>query len=268
MKILRSRRANFLALALLTAGAVSAQSQVTLLHTPAPGGTVITPSVTGDEGVWISYSIEAQDRDTDQVGTNFTEKGDPYVALYKGYAGAPPSSTREPIWAQSGYNATAGTRRITLTVKLKAAPGQPVVDPYLSGDSRGDNLPNYISPIEYWDRTAGGTPIRTPLNQTVIINEKRGEIKGKVKDANTGLPIGADLWIVEAHEDIPDDFPEVVTSSDSITGDYSTTMYAETCTIACGRSYPVVEQTREITVPRDGSITVDFELESYIPPCW
>jgi hypothetical protein len=232
---------------------------------PPPGGTVVVPSITADEGTTISYVVEALDRDNDVVNQTVTERGEVEVELYPNFPNHRPESTvDEAEWDPSGYNPTAGTRRYTITVKLRAATEEfdTRTDRYLSGDKRGDRARDqiYIQPIGYWDHTGLDTPLRYPLHQKVIIKKKRGEIKGKVTDGATGLPVGADIWIVSAHPDIPTDFPEIFTSSNPTTGDYSTMMYANECTIACGRYYPTPDATATVTVPRDGSITVDFVL--------
>jgi hypothetical protein len=247
------------------AGASAAQ-QATLHHTPVPGGRVITPSITADEGQFISYTIEGVDKDTDQVGTTFTLKGDPYVRVYQAYANnRPPSSTR-PLesWTQVQYDAATGTRQMSATVKLRAAPELPegvVIDRYETGDSRRDGSAPYIAPIEYWDGV-GDTPIRTPLGQTIIIKAKRGAIQGKVTDAATGFPIQADLWLQDGDPDVPEDFPEVFVSSDPLTGNYTISpVYASWIELACGRYYPTADAIATVWVPRDGVGTQDFILE-------
>lgn len=104
-------------------------------------------------------------------------------------------------------------------MKIRAwqQPDDVALDPYGSKDERldGDNR---------HDHAALGGPLITPLGQTIIINKKRGEVKGKVTDLNTGLPLGADIWITACDPAIPDDFPKIFVSSDPMTGDYQVQM--------------------------------------------
>lgn len=261
------RCVQLIAVALAIALCLPALAQ-TYVFTPEPGGTVHTPSVEADEGTTITYSITAQDRDTRTDVTPPQIIGDPLVLLFPGWTTAypptlnnpPPSGTKLVGWAQSGFDPVLGTRQITATVKLKAwsGPDDPrtVIDPYEAGDSRilTDNSGRR-------DTMPLGQPLRSPLQQTVKIKKKRGTVEGKVTDANTGLPLGADIWIWDCDPDIPDDFPEIFTVSDPVTGWYETMMYASWCEVACSRDYSLYEPlVQATTVPLDGTVRLDFVL--------
>jgi hypothetical protein len=120
-----------------------------------------------------------------------TLEGDPEVELYPAWgnqlqwAGNPPSG-RFIVRADAGLDPVAGTQAYDVTVKLRivADPNEQetALDPYLSGDKRGDAFPPVGDSFLRWDSVLGNgglIPRRAAFQQTVTINPNRSKVMGR-----------------------------------------------------------------------------------------
>ncbi len=248
---------------------LSMQAHAQVGHTyqpnPNPGG-IVAGAASGLEGKNVTYRITARDKDT-QTDTGQLE-GDPTVDLFKRYETNPWSGTLLG-YAQAGYDPVAGERIYDITVKLHLlndnGDQESGIDGYAAGDTRG-----IINDGGRWDKIlipgVGWVLLRSNLDQTVTINPKRGTLKGKVTDGQTGLPLAmatVQAWSVES------DYAGTPAKSafTNFAGNYTILkLFAGASQAQASKAGYDPSPVASLNIPRDGEATRDFSIWPWNPP--
>lgn len=248
----------------------SAAQAIVWAPNPSPGGTVAAPA-TGKEMKRVTYRITAQDRDSSspdgKPSSPVTIQGDEMVQLFKGYEGDGAPSGTLLLMVQSGFDGALGTRTYDMTVRLKSVVGRDdvtVADPYASGDMRmfaDDQCDKHVVA-----NPPGFAPDRTPLNQTVTVQSNKADVEGKVKDAQTALPIAGASLVVQNND--PDYMAMMTTTTTDVAGNYLVHDFmAGPLTLTAGAG-GYVSQTVTSSVAAGGTLTQNFNLAHTMGGGW